>query len=148
LKVVEANFLGPYGSCWMARRAPESSVVNVHAMEILAPPARIFRELAARDLLAPGLFCKSLLGFRAAIRKLLGWDPGLGDPKPQAIELGKYFAFFHVIYVDAPREVGMTVENRLTRALMFWVLGVISAGTTVFNVTCAHFKGRQGRLYW
>jgi Protein of unknown function (DUF2867) len=148
LKVAEADFLGTYDSCWTARRAPEFSVVNVHAMEIPAPAATIFPHLGSRDLLAPGLFCKSLLGFRAAIRKLLGWDPGLGDPKPQAIELGKYFAFFHVIYVDAPREVGMTVENRLTRALMFWVLGVISAGTTVFNVTCAHFKGRQGRLYW
>jgi hypothetical protein len=44
--------------------------------------------------------------------------------------------------------VGMTVENRLTRALMSWVLRENSDGTTVFNVTCANFKGRQGRLYW
>jgi len=68
--------------------------------------------------------------------------------QPQAIETGQYFAFFHVIHVDAPREVGMTVENRLTRALMSWVLKENSNGTTVFNVTCANFKGRQGRLYW
>jgi len=68
--------------------------------------------------------------------------------QPQAIETGQYFAFFHVIHVDAPREVGMTVENRLTRALMSWVLKENSNGTTVFNVTCANFKGRQGQLYW
>ena len=71
-----------------------------------------------------------------------------GDPKPQAIEPGQYFAFFHVIHVDAPRELGMTVENRLTRALMCWVLRENSVGTMVYNFTCANFKGRQGRLYW
>jgi hypothetical protein len=69
-------------------------------------------------------------------------------PAGQAIVPGQYFAFFHVIYVDAAREVSMTVENRLTRALMAWVLKENSNGTTVFNVTSANFKGRQGRLYW
>jgi hypothetical protein len=72
LKVAEGDFLETYGNCWTAGRAAQFSVVNVHAMEILAPPARIFPELAARDLLAPGPFWRFLLGFRAAIGKIFG----------------------------------------------------------------------------
>ena len=148
MKISESEFLAAHADCWTAKRAPEFSVVNVHAMEIPASAACIFPELAAQDLLAPGLFWKVLLGFRAAVGKILGWDRGIAIDRPQTIECGKYFAFFHVIYVEAPREVGMTVENRLTRALMSWVLRENSIGTMVFNVTCANFKGRQGRLYW
>jgi hypothetical protein len=148
LKIVEADFLTEHADCWTAMQAPEFSVVNVHARDIPASAARIFPELAARDLLASGPFWKILMGCRVAIGKVFGWDQGLGDLKPQALEPGKYFGFFHVIHMDAPREAGMTVENRLTRALMSWVLRENSDSTTVFNVTCANFKGRQGRLYW
>jgi uncharacterized protein DUF2867 len=148
LKIFEPDFLRAHADCWTARQAPEFSVVNVHAKEIPAPTARIFPQLGSHDLLSPGPFWKFLLGFRAVIGKLFGWDPGLSNLNPQAIEPGKYFAFFHVIYVDAPREVGMTVENRLSRALMSWVLRENSGGTMVYNVTCANFKGRQGRHYW
>ena len=148
MKVAEADFLRAYGDCWTAGRAAEFSVVNVHAMEIPAPPARIFPELGSRDLLAHGPFWRFLLGFRMGIGKIFGWDRGMAVKGPQALEAGKYFGFFHVICVDAPREVGMTVENQLTRALMAWVLSENSGGTTVFNVTCADFKGRRGRAYW
>lgn len=117
-------------------------------MEIAAPASRIFPELGARDLLAHGLLWKLLLGFRIGVGKIFGWDRGMAVSRPQALEAGKYFGFFHVIYVDAPREAGMTVENRLTRAMMSWVLEENAGGTTVFNVTCANFKGRQGRFYW
>jgi hypothetical protein len=117
-------------------------------MEMPAPAAKVFSQLGSRNLLAPGPLWKFLLGFRGAIGKIFGWDPGLGDSKPQAIEQGQYLAFFHVIYVDAPREVEMTVENWLTRGVMSWVLRDNSEGTTVFNITCANFKGLQGRLYW
>ena len=148
MKISESEFLRVHADCWTARQAPEFSAVNVHAMEIPAPAARIFPELAAQHLLAPGRFWRFLLRSRAAVGKIFGWDRGIAIDRPQAIERGKYFAFFHVIHVDAPREVGMTVENRLTRALMSWVLRENSNGTTVFNVTCANFKGCQGRLYW
>ena len=148
MKILESDFLTAHAACWTASQAPDFSVVNVHATEIPAPAAKIFPQLGSRDLLAPGPFWKFLLGFRAVIGRLFGWDPGQGDPKPQAIEPGQYFAFFHVIHVDAPRELGMTVENRLTRALMCWVLRENSVGTMVYNFTCANFKGRQGRLYW
>jgi len=147
LKISESDFLTTRAGCWTASQAPEFSVVNVHAIQILAPAARIFPELGPRDLLAPRAFWKILVGFRIAIGKILGWDQGMVVNQPQAIEAGKYFGFFHVIYVDPPREVGMTVENRLTRALMSWVLRENSNGTTVFNVTCANFKRRQGRFY-
>jgi len=148
LKVAEADFLRERGGCWAARQAAEFSVVNVHAMEIPAPASQVFPQLGARDLLAHGLFWKLLLGFRVAVGKVFGWDEGLAVKQPQALEAGKYFGWFHVIYVDAPREAGMTVENRLTRALMSWVLEETAGGTTVFNVTCANFKGRRGRVYW
>jgi hypothetical protein len=148
LKVAEADFLASHGDCWTARQAQEFSVVNVHAMEIPAPAARIFPQLGARDLLAHGSFWKFLLGFRVGVGKICGWDQGLAVKQAQALEVGKYFGWFHVIYVDAPWEAGMTVENRLTRAMMSWVLRENEGGTTVFNVTCANFKGRQGRFYW
>ena len=118
LKIPESDFLRGHADCWTAGRAPEFSVVNVHVMEIPAPAARIFSELGAQDLLAPGLFWKFLLGFRIAIGKIFDWDQGMAVNQPQAMEAGQYFGFFHVIYVDALREVGMTVENRLTRASM------------------------------
>lgn len=146
--MAEADFLATHGECWTAGQALGFSVVNVHAMEIPAPAARIFPELGARDLLAHGLFWKLLLGFRVGIGKIFGWDQGIAAIRPQALEVGKYFGIFHVLYVDAPREAGMTVENRLTRALMAWVLEDNEGGTTVFNVTCASFKGRRGRVYW
>jgi hypothetical protein len=145
LKVSESLFLTAHAECWTAKQAPEFSVVNVHAIEIPAPAARIFPELGSRDLLVPRAYGRFLVGLRAVIGKIFDWDSGLSDPKPQAIEPGQYFAFFHVLHVDAPREVGMAFENRLTRALMSWVLRESSNGTTVFNVTCANFKGR---LYW
>jgi uncharacterized protein DUF2867 len=148
LRVAEAEFLAIHGDCWTGRQAREFSVVNVHAMEIPAPVARIFPQLGARDLLAHGAFWKFLLGFRLGIGKIFGWDRGLAVNQPQALEVGKYFGWFHVIYVDAPWEAGMTVENQLTRAMMSWVLRENAGGTTVFNVTCADFKGRGGRIYW
>lgn len=99
-------------------RAREFSVVHVHAMDIPAPAARIFPELAARDLLASGSFWKFPMGFRVAIGEVFGRGPGLVGLRPQALELGKYFGFSRVIHVDAPRIVGMTVEKRLARAPM------------------------------
>jgi hypothetical protein len=148
--VAKDGFLRAHPNCWTAQQAAEFSVINVHAIEIPAPPARIFPELAARDLLAHAPIWKFLLGLRVAIGKLFDWDPNLRDPRPQGrgFEPGKYFGFFHVIYLDAPHEVGMKVENRLTRALMTWVLEENPAETKVFNVTCANFKGRGGQFYW
>jgi hypothetical protein len=44
-------------------------------------------------------------------------DRGMAVNDPQALEQGQYFVFFRVIYVDAPREVEITVEKRFTGAL-------------------------------
>ena len=148
MKIAEPDFLKAHADTWTARQAPEFSVVNVHAMEMFAPAARIFPELASSDLLAPGAFWKFLIGFRFAVGKIFGWDRGIPADRPQSFQPGQYFAFFCVKHVDAPREVGMEVENRLTRAVMSWVLSEGAGGTTVFNVTYANFKGRRGQLYW
>ena len=123
-------------------------MVNVHATEIPEPAAKIYPHLRLRGLLTPGPFWRFLVGLRFGIGKIFGWDRGIAHNRPQGFEPGQYFAFFHVKYVDAPREVGMEVENRLTRAVMSWVLEENAEGTTIFNVTCANFKGRRGRLYW
>jgi hypothetical protein len=144
LRILEADFLREHADCWTAMQAPEFSVVLVPAMDIPALAARILPELAARDLLASGPFWKFLMGFRVAVAKVFGWDPGLGDRKLQALESGKYLGFFHVLHVDAPREVGLTVQNRLTRAWISWVLRENPDATTVLHVTCGNFKSRQG----
>lgn len=150
LKVPGADFLGAHGDCWIARRAPEFSVLNVHMREIPAPPSRIFRELGARELLVPSWRWQFLFAVRAAIGKLFRWDRGLSwhGHKQEPMERGRHYAFFLIEHVDEPREVGMSVGNRLTGALMAWVLRESTGGTQVFNVTCANFPTRQGRLYW
>ena len=51
--------------------------------------------------------------------------------------------------MDAPREVGMSVKNQLTDALLTWVLEENGASSSrVYNVTCANFHGLRGRMYW
>jgi Protein of unknown function (DUF2867) len=149
LKLSESDFLSHNSNCWTARRAPGFSVLNVHMAEIAAPPERLFPELAAHDLLVPGGGWRLLFGFRAALGKLFGWDRGVRSHAPEPLEVGRHYVFFHIDHVNAPNEVGMSVKNRLTDALMSWVLVADGAGgTRVFNVTCANFSGVQGRVYW
>jgi hypothetical protein len=148
LKVSESAFLSQHSESWTARRAPEFSVENIHAMEIPAPRERIFAQLGGPGLLLPGRRWKLLFGVRQAIGKLCGWDRGVISHPPQALEVGKYFAFFSIEWVDAPREAGMGVRNKLASALMCWVLEEIPQGSKVFNVTLANFTGWQGRNYW
>ena len=148
MKVSGSTFLLQHRESWTARRAPEFSVVNIHAMEIPAPRERIFAELGAPGLLLPARRWKILFSVRLAIGKLCGWDRGVVSHPPQALEVGKHFAFFAIEWVDAPREAGMGVKNRLTSALMCWVLEEIPRGTRVFNITLANFAGWQGRNYW
>ena len=82
--------------------------------------------------------------------RVFGWDRGLSwrRNKQEPIKRGNHYAFFLIEHVDEPCEVGMSVGNRLTGALMGWVLEETAGGTRVFNVTCANFTGWQGRLYW
>jgi hypothetical protein len=148
LKVSEADFLKQHGGSWAARRAPDFSVVNIHAMEIPAPATRIFPELGGQGLLLPARRWKLLFGLRLAIGKLCGWDRGVVSHPPQPLEVGRHYGFFAIEWVNAPHEAGMGVKNRLTSALMCWVLEEIPRGTKVFNVTLANFAGWQGRNYW
>ncbi len=150
MKIPDADFLGVHGDCWIARRVPEFSVLNVHMREIPAPPDRIFRELGARELLIPSWRWQFLFAVRAAMGKFFRWDPGLSwhGHKQEPLERGRHYAFFLIEHVDEPHEVGMCVGNRLTGALMAWVLRESSDGTQVFNVTCAKSPTRQGRVYW
>jgi hypothetical protein len=73
LKIFEADFLKEQADCWTARQTPDFSVVNLHAMYLPAPTARIFLELASRDLLASGLCWRFLMGFRIGIGEMFGW---------------------------------------------------------------------------
>ena len=118
LKILEADFLKEQADCRTARQKPGFSVVNLQAMDFPAPGARIFPELASRDLLASGWCWRFLTGFRVGIGKMFGWGPDLAVLKPQPLGAEKYCGFSRVIHVDAPRIVGMTVEKRLPRALI------------------------------
>ena len=148
MKIAESDFLKAHAGSWTAKRAEEFSVLNVHALEIPAPPAAIFPLLGAHDLLAPGAHWAFLFAIRAAIGKLFGWDRGMATHEPQPLAVGNHYAFFLIEHVDELREVGMTVKNRLTHAVMTWLLKETPGGTMVYNVTCANFLGRQGRFYW
>jgi hypothetical protein len=148
LKIAGAAFLGAHEDTWIARRAPEFSVLNVHAREIPAPAARIFPELGDHELLAPNRFYKLLIAVRAAVGRIFGWDRGMKRHGAEPLEVGRHYAFFQIEHVNAPRELSMSVRNRLTDALMGWVLEESAGQTRVFNVTCANFPRWQGRLYW
>jgi hypothetical protein len=148
LKIADADFLGDHASTWIARQAHEFSVLNVHAREIRAPAARIFPELGDQKLLAPNWYYRVLFAVRAAAGGIFGWDRGLAWHGSEPLEVGKHFAFFLIEYVDAPRELSMSVNNRLTGALMGWVLEESAGTTKVVNATCANFPGWRGRLYW
>jgi uncharacterized protein DUF2867 len=149
VKIQEEDFLTTHGNCWTVKRAPGFSVVNVHMAEIPTPRERIFPELSAHDLLIPGGGWRLLFGLRAALGKVFGWDRGMRSHRPQSLEVGGHYVFFRIEHVDAPHEVGMSVANRLTDAVMSWVLEEDGAGgTRVYNVTCASFHGAQGQLYW
>jgi hypothetical protein len=62
------------------------------------------------------------LAVRAAAGKLFGWDRGMKWHGAEPLEVGKHYAFFLIEHVDAPWELAMGVRNRLTGALMGWVL--------------------------
>lgn len=143
-----SDFLNAHPGCWTAKRAPEFSVLNVHALEIPAPPATVFPLLSTPDLLSPGAHWRFLFAVRTVAGKLFGWDRELVTHRPQPFTAGNHYLFFLIEHVDAPKEVGMSVKNRLTQALMSWLLESTPGGTMVYNITCANFLGRGGRLYW
>jgi hypothetical protein len=140
--------LKQHGESWTARRARGFSVVNIHSMEIPAPPERIFPELGARELLMPSWRWKLLFGVRILIGKIFRWDRGLASHAPEPLEAGKHYGFFVIEWVDPPYEAGMGVTNQLTSGLRCWLLEETPHGTNVFNVTLANFAGWQGRNYW
>jgi hypothetical protein len=143
------EFLRAHESCWTAKRAPEFSVVNIHMAEIPASRERIFPELAARDLLVPGRGWRAVVRLRLAVGKVFGWDREMQARGPEPFEVGRYYGFFRIEHVDEPREVGMSVQNRLTNALLSWVLEADGANSSrLYNVTCANFYGLRGRMYW
>ena len=148
MKVAELDFLEQPGESWTTRPAPDFSVANIHGAEIPMPAARIFPELGARDLLLPARRWRALFGLRLAIGKIFGWDRGLAQHSHEPLEPGKHYGFFTVQWVNSHHGVGMSVRNRLTSALLCWVLEDIPRGTKVFNVTLANFAGWQGRNYW
>jgi Protein of unknown function (DUF2867) len=148
LKVSKSDFLSQHKESRTARRAPEFSVVNIHAMEIPAPPERIFPELGARELLMPSWRWKVLFSVRLAIGKIFRWDRDVVSHPPEPLESGNHYGIFAIEWVDPPHEAGMGVTNQLTSGLLCWLLEETPHGTRVFNVTLANFAGWQGRNYW
>jgi hypothetical protein len=148
LKIAGADFLGAHGYTRIARRAPEFTVLHVHAREIPGPAARVFPELGDHELLAPNRFYKLLFAVRTVVGRAFGWDRGIKWHGAEPLDVGNHFAILLIEHVDVPRELSMSVRNRLAGALMGWVLEESAGRTRVFNVTCANFPSWQGRLYW
>ena len=148
MRIEAGEFLKRHAATWIARQAAQFPVVNVHVAEIPASLERVWAVLPLQKHLAPRWHWRALFGIRGAMGKLFRWDPGMEWHPEQPLAPGSYYAFFRIEHAEAQREVGMSVENELTRALMAWVLEPNAAGTRLFNVTCALFKGRRGRFYW
>ena len=137
------------GGSWIARRAGEFPVVNVHVVDVAAPPERVFAALEDRVAVAPRWHWRALLVFRAALGRVFNWDEGIEwDRRAGPLVPGSSYAFFRIEHVEQGRELGLSVENKLTRALVSFVIVPAANGSRVFNVTCALFKGRLGRAYW
>ena len=154
-----AEFLRAHPDTWIARRAPEFPVINVHALDVAAPPARVFAALSDRANLSPAWYWRVLFAIRGIAGRLFRWDPGLKWHGPEPLVPGNHYAFFLIEHVAAPDsgadqakalpyELGVSVENHLTLALMSYVFARQGTGSRLFNVTCALFKGRTGRAYW
>lgn len=149
VKIDEREFLRTHEGCWTAQQAPGFSVVNIHAAEVPAPPERVFPELAAPGLMLPSKGWRLLFGFRLWLGKIFHWDRGLETHGPEPFEVGRHYGFFRIDHLDAPSEVGMSLKNQLTDAMMSWVLEANGGGgTRLYNVTCANFYGLRGRAYW
>ncbi|MBI3663535.1 MAG: DUF2867 domain-containing protein [Acidobacteria bacterium] len=153
------QFLVAHPACWISRRAPEFPVHNVHALDILAPPTRVFAALSNLGNLSPAWYWRALYAIRGIAGKLFRWDPGLRWHGPEPLVPGNHYAFFLIEHVAAPGsatnptaefpyELGVSVENHLTLALMSYVVAPHGCGTRLYNATCALFKGRTGRAYW
>lgn len=154
-----AEFLRAHPDTWIARRAPEFPVINVHALDVAAPPSRVFAALSDRANLSPAWYWRFLFAIRGLAGKLFRWDPRLKCHGPEPLVPGNHYAFFLIEHVAAPDsgadqatalplEFGVSVENHLTLALMSYVIAPQGTGSRLFNVTCALFKGRTGRAYW
>ena len=159
MQIPAEEFLRAHPDSWISRRAPEFPVVNVHARDVAAPPARVFAALADHGNLSPAWYWRVLLAVRGLVGKLFRWDPGVKWRGPEPLVPGNHYAFFLIEHVAAPGpdaqppvappyELGVSVENRLTLALMSYWIVPSGAGSCVYNVTCALFKGRTGRAYW
>jgi hypothetical protein len=153
------EFLRAHPDSWIARRAPEFPVINVHALEVAAPTDRVFTALADPSNLSPAWYWQVLFAVRGLAGKLFRWDPGVKWHRPEPLVPGNHYTFFLIEHVAAPGreaqspvappcELGVSVENRLTLALMSYLIVPNGAGSRVYNVTCALFKGRTGRAYW
>jgi uncharacterized protein YndB with AHSA1/START domain len=148
LRVSSDEFLRTHATTWIARRAAEFPVINVHAVEVAAPPERVFALLDAPELITPRLHWRALLGLRGVLGRLFRWDPGVCWHDRQPLAPGNHYAFFRIEHVEPAKELGLSVENKLTRTLVSFVIEARGDGSRVWNVTCAVFKGRTGRLYW
>jgi hypothetical protein len=153
------EFIRAHPDCWISRRAREFPVINVHARDVAAPPARVFAALSDHGNLSPAWHWRALFAVRGLAGRLFRWDPGVEWHRPEPLVPGNYYAFFLIEHVAAPGrdahspvappfELGVSVENHLTLVLMSYLIAPNGAGSRVYNVTCALFKGRTGRAYW
>ncbi len=153
------EFIRDHPDAWISRRRPEFPVINVHALDVAAPPDSVLAALADYRKLSLAWYWLVPFAVRGLAGKLFRWDPGLKVHAPEPLVPGNHYAFFLIEHVTAPGqdgqppaappyELGVSVENHLTLALMSYVIAPRSAGSRVYNVTCALFKGRTGRVYW
>jgi Protein of unknown function (DUF2867) len=149
------EFLAAHAETWIAQPAPRFAVVNIHIREVSAPPEIIFVALGDQRLLSPAPHWRFLFAIRAFLGRTFRWDRGLTWRPPEQLVPGNHYAFFRIEHVAAPdarhtgfSELGMSVDDVLTGALLSWVLIPIGQNTQVCNITCANFPTRPGKAYW
>lgn len=156
VKIAGTEFLKAHPDRWIAQQGRRMPVVNVHGVEVGAPPQRVFEVIAsAPQHIQPVWYLRALFGVRWAVGKVLRWDAGLSRGSAQGFSVGSDYRFFRIEEIDAPppgtmglHELGLSLENKLTRALLAYVVEPHGDGSRFYDVTCATFKGATGRAYW
>ncbi len=124
-------------------------------MDVAAPPERVFAALTACELVLPKWHWRALFGVRVILGRIFGWDGGLRMHPSEPLVPGNHYCFFRIEHVTAPHELGLSVENKLTLALVSLVVTPAPfpsrpawVSSRLFSVTCSAFKGGLGRAYW
>ena len=114
---------------WIAQQGGNMPMVNIHVVEVAAPPQRVFEVIASAPRhIQPAWYWLVLFGIRWLFGKVFRWDKGLSRGAAQEFVLGGHYRFFRIDKIDVPSpgtmglyELGLSVEtSSRARCSVMW----------------------------